>query len=275
MLTTAVLLLATRAWGTPQALCDIVSTEIGESSGVAASRDRLGVFYTHNDSGDRARFFRFDKTGQVTGQFTLKGVKAIDWEDMASATVKRKSYLYIADCGDNERKRKSISIYKIPEPSGPGVELKDFETYTITYPDKARDCEAVMVDPSTGDIWLVTKARDKETVAYRLKSPDKSGEYKLEKMGNLTVDTKGFGGTWVTGGDISPDGKHVIVRTYSGALEYDAPTKFADWVTAPPRFIKTAAEQQGEAIAYNRDGTMLITTSEGKPCAVSTMALQK
>jgi hypothetical protein len=269
----AVVMLSTRAWGTPQAMCTLVSDAVIESSGVAASRDRLGVFYTHNDSGDRARFFRFDKTGRVTGEFSLKGAKAVDWEDMASAQIKGKSWLYLADCGDNNVKRDSITIYRVAEPSGPGVELKTFDTYTLTYPDKKRNCEAAMVDPKTGDIWFVTKAGD-EAVAYRLSAPKESGKYELEKIASLKVNTSGLGGNLVTGGDISGDGKHLVIRTYTGALEYDVPTKFEDWVKGTPRAIKTAAEQQGEAIAYSRDGTTLITTSEGKPCAVNTIALR-
>lgn len=253
----------------------MTSPAINESSGLAASPSEGGVFYTHNDSGDKARFFRFNKAGKVTGEFSLKGVKAVDWEDMAAAKVKGKSWIYLADIGDNERKRDSIQIHRVAEPSGKGGEIAQVETYTLTYPDKKRDCEAFMVDPRSGDFWLVSKARDQETVAYRLKSPQKSGSYVLEKVGNVSVDTGGLGGKLVTGGDISPDGRHVVIRTYSGGLEFDAPVKFVDWITFKPRRVKTAMDKQGEAIAYNRTGSALLTSSEGQPCPIGIISLRK
>ena len=47
--------------------------QIAESSGIVASATRDDVFFTHNDSGDTARFFAVDRYGCTIGVFTAPG----------------------------------------------------------------------------------------------------------------------------------------------------------------------------------------------------------
>ena len=110
-----------RAWAQPQELCTITDERVDESSGVAPSQLTAGVFFTHNDSGDKPRFFRFQKSGKVDGVYELKDAKATDWEDMASATVNGKPYLYFGDVGDNAESRSDVTIYRVPEPTTAGA----------------------------------------------------------------------------------------------------------------------------------------------------------
>ena len=262
-----------QTYGNPELFCQINDKAIDESSGIAASSREGGIFYTHNDSGDAARFFRFNKQGEVTGIFRLSGVQALDWEDMSSAKVDGQSYLYLGDIGDNARIRKEIFIHRVVEPElhQDSTVLTTFNTYVVKYPDKARDCEALMVHPKSGDIYLVTKARDNETVVYRLPAPAESGSYVLEKLGKIEIDTGGIGPlNWVTGSDISPNGKHIVIRSYAGAVEYTAQNNdFQNWWKTPYRKVKLRPEKQGEAICYTGDGMSFLTTSEGNPCEVS------
>lgn len=268
------LLVAERVWLPAEEFCRLTDERVTESSGVAASLGQKDTFYTHNDSGDSARFFRFNGDGKVTGVFSLKGVKALDWEDMEAARVGGKDYLYFGDIGDNERKRKSIVIYRVIEPKGESRVLNDYETYTLTYPDRARDCEALFVDAKRGDIYLVTKARDGETVVYMLAKPGSTGKYLLTKLGNLDFKLPGIGANWVTAASCSPDGAHVVVRGYGDAKEYDVPKLFGEWWKSAPRTVKLAGEKQGEAICYSRDGGAILTSSEGSPCPVSRVPLK-
>ena len=52
---------------------------ITESSGLAAS-SRSGIVFTHNDSGDSARFFAVDDAGRTRTTYALPDVQARDWE---------------------------------------------------------------------------------------------------------------------------------------------------------------------------------------------------
>jgi hypothetical protein len=272
MLAPLLLLGSASVWGAPTLLATLSDKDINESSGLAPSIASKGVWYTHNDSGDKPRFFRFNEKGEVTGVFSLIGAQAQDWEDMASQRLGGKNWLYLGDIGDNARRRTSITVYRTEEPKGASRDIPINASFEIVYEDRARDCEALFIAPKSGDLWLVSKAREGETWAYVVRKPNKSGRYTAKKVARLTVDTgSGVGGTLVTGGDVSADGKRVILRTYSGALEYLAPKKFDDWVKAQPQPVTTRGEQQGEAIAYARDGLRILTTSEGSPCPVAEM----
>src|SRR5688572_29419145 len=87
-----------------------------EASGAAASRRHPGVIWTHNDSGDPA-VFAFDAGGKARGRVTVSGATVTDWEDIALGPCPQGSCLYIADIGDNDRARKQITIYRVPEPA--------------------------------------------------------------------------------------------------------------------------------------------------------------
>lgn len=262
-----------RTWNSPRLLCETPEPSINESSGLAVDPARGGGFFTHNDSGDTARFFRLSADGKLAATYSLKGVRAVDWEDMCGVRLGRTEWLYLADVGDNARRRASIQVHRVKTPSGASREISQFETFTIKYEDKARDCEAVFVNPKSGDIWLVSKNREGETVAYVVRRPRRSGAFTAKKAAVLDVNTGGLGGNMVTGGDASADGRHVVLRTYSGALEFDAGASFDSWVKAKPRPIQTAAEAQGEAVCYSRDGKKLYTSTEGTPLRISAMTL--
>lgn len=262
-----------RQWSAPMPFCELLDEDVSESSGVAPSMIQDDVYYTHNDSGDKPRFFRFNVFGTVTGVYTLKGAKAIDWEDMASARVKGKNYLFFGDIGDNLRKRDHVTVYRVKEPTVGGVnKVAVDETYRFKYPDGAHDCEALFVT-SDGAVWLVTKESVGESRVYTARASGTNAIESLALVGKVRTDTRGFGGKLVTGADLSADARHIMLRTYTGALEFAVPKQFRDWVSQPPTRVKTATEKQGEAICYSRDGRSLVTTSEYVPCKVSFMSL--
>jgi hypothetical protein len=264
-------MLALSDWGTPAELCKLDNEEITESSGIAPSWVTPDAYYTHNDSGDTARFFRFTQDGKVDGIFNLAGVGAVDWESMSTVKIGRSNFVYLCDVGDNARKREFVTIYRAREPIGESKAIEEFLTLTVTYPDAPHDCEAVFAEPGTANIWLVTKAREGVTYVYRINDALASGEYEAEALGTLPVDTGGLGGKLVTGGEASPDSSAVILRTYTGALEYAIEGDFEEWTSAEPTAVTLAKEKQGEAICYSTDGGQVLTSSEGQPCPVTVL----
>jgi len=264
----------TRTVGSAIPFGEIQDKFIDESSGIAPSRISAGVFYTHNDSGDTARFFRFNTQCQLTGIFSLKGATATDWEDMSSAKIGGKSFLYFGDIGDNAEKRKSIKVYRVPEPSGDGRELTQFDTYTLNYPDGAHNAETLMVHPSTGDLYIVTKTSKAPSKVFKLKKPAKSGDYELTQIGELEVPILMSSGKLITGGAISPDGKFVVLRTYLLAYEYPVKGKFDTWMKSSPTSIRTILDEQNESICYTIDGRNMLSSSEGSPCKIQRIPIQ-
>jgi len=257
-----------RTFGQPQKATALRDPEINESSGIARSYAQPGLFYTHNDSGDKPRFWRFDLTGKTSGPFTLPGASAVDWEDMASAKLGEKPLLYFADIGDNAEKRSSVQIYVVEEPTVEKGSLDKVDTFELKYPDGPHNAEAFLVDPRSGDFTIVAKTAKGASKIFRLDRPSKAGSFTLDEVGSVEVGTGMDAAKLITAGDYSPDGKFVVLRSYLSAYEFDVPADGA-WWKAKPRTIKTAAEMQGEAICYSLDGDQLITTSEFAPCPVS------
>jgi hypothetical protein len=115
-----------------------------EASGIAASRTRPGVLYTHND-GKRAQLFTLDanNSGAPLAVYRLGqqatdggkddgGDKNGDWEDVAvaldplTATWK----VFIGDIGNNDGKRRTVRVYRFDDlpaqPTGQGLTLVHF-----------------------------------------------------------------------------------------------------------------------------------------------------
>jgi hypothetical protein len=72
-------------------------------------------------------------------------------------------------------------------------------------------------------------------------------------------------GTWGTGGDISPDGALIAIRTYGGVFIWpraDGET-VAESLMGTPCEAPAAIEAQGEAIAFDAEGDAYFTVSEG------------
>src|SRR6185295_9973799 len=85
---------------------------LNEISGMGQSRSNPDIFWVHNDSGDMPRVYAVNRSGKLVGTYRLEGANAEDWEDMAIGPAPGgRSYLYLADIGDNSAQRKSIRVY--------------------------------------------------------------------------------------------------------------------------------------------------------------------
>jgi hypothetical protein len=73
-----------------------------------------------------------------------------------------------------------------------------------------------------------------------------------------------------TGGDISPDGSRMVVRTYQMAYEWRIPKGKMpeDVLDTKPAAQMLTLERQGEAICYGLNGKTWLTSSEQRPTPV-------
>ena len=254
-------------YGPPRELSQLEDARINESSGIAASIRYKDAFWTHNDSGDSARIFLIDKEGRTLAVVVIKGVSAVDWEDIASFRLGNEDYVLIADTGDNARKRESYVLYIIREPAigihssakeAPVVEVEPDSRIRFRYENGPLDSEAVAVDPAESTIYLVSKDVGECTVYFMPFPAKESKEPNIAKpIARLKV-------SYANGMDISPDGKRAVVLTYGDAYEYSR-GESETWARAfsrEPRLIKAPARKQGESICYGPDGKTLYLTSE-------------
>jgi len=254
-------------YGKGRLLCLLANKAITESSGMAAGSRTAGVFWTHNDSGDKPNLYAFDLRGRDLGTWQIQGAAGRDWEDMASFSLGGKPWLLVADTGDNDQKCKTPMLHVIPEPrvdpNRPvaGGQVGAAMTIAFFYDDGCQDCEAVGVDATSRTILLISK-RGKRTV-YELPLPEKTPARPLTAKSIATLDL----GT-VVAMDISPDGLRAVVATYGNLTEY-ARGPGESWAVAFGRSGRTIAapgRQQGESVCFGLDGKTLYLTSEGSPC---------
>lgn len=271
---------ATAGYAPGTTACHLADDRITEASGLVASIRQTGVLFTHNDSGDSARIFAVGTDCATRATYVLPGVDATDWEDIARGPG---PVLWLGDIGDNDAERASIVVHRVAEPHAPAASAApptialDSTAFALRYPDGAHDAEALLADPRDGRLYVVTKTYDGHCGVYAAPLPLTDGAT-LTKVAALVIPPS-VGGTSlpslagdlaVTGGDISPDGSRVVLRTYAAAFEATiassatGPRLHSAYASGSPGArVDLPAEEQGEAIAYARDGRSLWLTSEG------------
>lgn len=252
--------------GPPQQIA-LLDATIDEASGIVGSWALANRVWVHNDSGDTARFFSVStagvNAGAVTATFTLSGVTAIDWEDMAiGPKAGGGKYLYLADIGDNNAVRSNIAIYRVTEPTSDAASLSITSTgLQLQYPEGPQNAESFFVDPLSGDGFIITKALGAPRVyKFATSTFGAAGNQPLTLLGNLTAAQ-----AIATAADISPDGLHILVRGYSTtAYLYERSLSQSVWdaLQGTPIPVTIASETQGEAIGWKADGSGFYTTSE-------------
>jgi hypothetical protein len=249
---------------------DLAGAALTEASGLALSRKSPGVLWTHNDSDpDGPRVYAHaGASGALLGTYTLQGAEVKDWEDMAlgPGPVAGQDYLYVADIGDNNVERGSVRVYRALEPpvdvDSPGVmaAIGGVETLGFTYPGGAHDAETLIVDPRTGDLYIVSKVAAAVAEVFRAAAPVESGM--LEKVTDADLGALGL----ATGGAVSTGGDWVVVRSYFSARMWHRPAGAPLWqaFAQAPCTVPLAMETQGEAIAFAAEGLAYFTVSEGE-----------
>ncbi len=265
----------------PVHLADLEDSDINESSGIVASRVNPDLFWTHNDSGDGAFVYAFDRSGKSRGVWQVAGAEALDWEDIAIGPGSKagQPYLYLGDIGDNDSRRDEIVVYRVAEPTVNADDVvvskrrphqtERAEALRFRYPDGKHDAEALMVHPTTGDLYIISKIRFHAASIYKAAAPLQASRVTtLKLLGKINVPSV-LGGL-LTGGDISPDGRRVVLCDYLQGYELSLPEKSAGefdvtW-KQPPVVINLGTRRQGEGVCYSLDGQSVLATSEGRPC---------
>lgn len=274
-----------------QLVATLQNRDVDESSGLMAgggSGTDEELFWTHNDSGDGPFLYLFDRRGAHRGIWRITGATSWDAEDCAVGPGPEPGgrYLYFGDIGDNFSFRTNLVIWRVPEPFVPAdadkssrsqpIPSAPAEALPFAYPDGAHDCEALLVHPTTGAIYLVTKERDKgASGVYRFPAPLAPGRKEtLVKVAEISP-AGSRSESVITAGDIAPDGRRLILRDLHRLYEFALPTTnqtFDDIWKQKPRVFSSPQLSQGEAVCYSRDGRSLYLTSENLPTPLYQMS---
>jgi hypothetical protein len=258
----------------------VAHSSLIEVSGISESRHFPGVIWAHNDAGGLARVWAFNTRGTHLGTYNLPDANARDWEDMAigPGPVVGRDYLYIADLGNNDGLTDfTFNIYRVPEPNISACQqpvdanLNNVAALPVEYPDSLRhDCETLLVDPLNGDIYVCTRDRWGDDLGdmkvYRYPAPHTPGvTFTLQHV----IDAQLINGEMAVGGDVSPDGSSVIIRTKGDVMrcllwQRDPATLLWQAFNNPLCVVPQIDEPQGEAVSFGADGCGYYTVSEGE-----------
>lgn len=238
----------------PSAAFTISDPRITESSGLAASKQHPGVYWTHNDSSDGPYVYAVDSaTGRTVARVAMRGIHP---RDVEAVSLGPDGDLYVGDIGDNlDGAWKEVWIYRFAEPRSLRDQTVDVTRYTVRYDDGPRNAEALMVQPATGRLYIASKNEDGGGLYEGPARLTAHGVNTFRRMADVP---------WVTDGAFSPDGSRLVLRGYFWASEYrwsgGAPHKLTD-LTVP-------MQKQGEGVTFTADGRALMYSSEGSDSQV-------
>jgi hypothetical protein len=270
----------------PQTQQDLPSTvlagrlrdkQLDEASGVARSQRHADVFWLVNDGG-KPRLFAIDGNGNNLGRIKVNGAKHVDWEDIASFTLDGKPYLLIADIGDNENKRRDVTLYVVEEPETGQDEAEIAWSFDFSYPKGPRDAESLTVDIDNERILVLSK-REIPAVLYELPlrpTTDDRQEARpllavrsLPQPSRQDVEFAPATDKWYwqpTAMDISEDRRAAVILTYGGVFYYrrSADSTWIEAFQTRPAAISVGDFDKAESVAFSPDGKSVLVTFEGR-----------
>ena len=263
---------------------DLPPTVLDQPSGVAVSRRNDEVAYVHSEKDNHGMVAVSTRDAEVVGTYSVPIPDQWDWEDIATGPCPTGSCIFAGDIGPDNGKPNppsTFAVYRVPEPDladGERSGTLEGDWFRFRYPDAPHNAEALMVHPTTGQIYVITKVQDGESGVYTFPSPlpEPSADTvtTLTKVATLHVPrwtgdpANTQAATWyaqVSAAAIHPAGDRFVLRTPYAVWEYRAAPD-ADFASAfaatPVALTAPTGEGQGEAIDYAPDGSAYYTISE-------------
>lgn len=240
-----------------------VGKKLEEASGLVSSVANVGHLWVINDSGNEAEVYLIDGKADVALTCKLEKIKNRDWEDIAigRAPDSDKMFVYVAEVGDNDAKYEFKYLYRFVEPiltEDKKISIEDVQTLVISLPDGARDMEAIAIDHTTGDLYLVSK-REENVAVYSVpfNQLNEGDTLVPQKVATLPYHN-------VVAADISFDGNEILVKTYDEIYYWNTgdSLNIMQTIQLPATILNYSPEPQGESITWTLDAKGFYTLSE-------------
>ncbi len=252
-----------------------------ELSGIAESHKTPGVLYVFNDGATANEIYLTNKAGNDLGRVIVDGCSPRDWEDIAvgPGPDATKSYVYMADIGDNNASYKTVTIYRFIEPdlsgvnAGSQIHVATFDKIQVSYARGAANAETLLIDPLTRDLLIATKESTKSYL-YVIPYPQSTtSTTKVYASARLGFD-------FLTSGNISADGTEILLRNKSQIWYWKRVVSESITTTLlhkPLDAPYAANEHQGEGVCFAADGGGYYTDSEIRdyPGAIANISFYK
>ena len=232
---------------------------VDEASGIADSRNLAGNVWVHNDGDNPSDLYLLSNKGAFVAKYAMP-FRNRDWEDITigAGPTTGVNYIYLADIGDNLAQYDECYIYRFQEPKSVSEQVTAYDKITFKYADGKYDAEAILLDPTTKDLYIVTK-RETSVRLYKLAYPQSTTAMNVATF----LTTLPF--TYITSGGVSSDGKEILLKTYSAVYYWklksseSIATALSRQYDASPKYT---FEPQGEGICFDRNNGGFYTISE-------------
>ncbi len=241
--------------------------KLKEVSGVQYDA-KENAFWMLNDSGNKPSVYLVSKEGKIQKELKVQA-KNIDWEDL---TQDKKRNLYIGDFGNNQNKRKDLTILKINLKDLSSKDKVITEKIEFLYPEQTKfppkkenryfDTEAFF--EWEGNFYIFTKSRVKSSYGrtFLYQVPNKAGTYKAKLLSQFETT----GNSWncsITGADISRDGKKVALITHQAVWVFYNFTG-NDFFSGEVKEYPFDYISQKESVTFISDSLLSIADEENK-----------
>ena len=255
--------------------------DINEASGLIATENWIWI---HNDSGDSAKLYAIDRKGNPRATSTIEGAFARDWEDMTDFSENGKDYFLIGDIGDNKERSPEVTFYVIERPTS-DTPSQLLYTFTATYENIGpKDAEAIIVDPNSKNLMVITKGRDgvfhflmgafPMPSEYSTSPHIDDPKFNARKIVLSEIHQEPFAtvplnrqeqSRLITSASLHPNGNQLIIRNYLTAKIFTktAEQSWGEALKETPCKLPLPLQQQGETLDFSPDGNSLWTVSEG------------
>lgn len=242
-----------------------------ETSGLACSRTTPGYLWAHGDenTGSNKKIVAVKPDGTLAMTVTISDDPGRDdWEDIATGVYNNKNYVFIGAFGDNDGKFKdNYYIYYFEEPAiTSGTKNASVKYIRFGFPDgNAHNAETLIYDPFEQMFYIVDKVKKAVCTLYKIPFRMDYGT-SMQTLTKVTGLGNGKNFNYCTGGDISPDGKWMAIKSKPYVLLWERQGTESLSQTALRKPVQIAAyqeETQGEALAW-LDSTTFYTTSDDK-----------
>ncbi len=160
------------------------------------------LLWTIEDAGNKNNIYGLNRKGEIIKDIDVDNAKNIDWEDLTSDN---NGNLYIGDFGNNNKKRKNFSIYKISN-----LRTNDAKAERINFilPKKVKpeDFEAFFL--LNNNFYVFSKEKKSSII---LKIPNRIGKHTAKVISKFKLKGKD---SKITGAAINKTGKIVVLLNH-------------------------------------------------------------
>lgn len=219
------------------------------------------IIWMLNDGGNQSKLYAVSKKGKIKKEIYIKA-KNRDWEDLTSDV---EGNLYIGDFGNNQNKRKNLTILKVDK-KHLNKKNAEVEKIKFRYPNQYKfppkkknlyfDAEAFFYFNNCLYIFTKSRVKKKYGKTFLYKVPAKKGEYVAELIGEF--DNCSDLECWITSADISADGKTVVLLSQKNILLF-SDFKNENFLSGKVKKIELTHRSQKEGVCFKDNNTLLIT----------------